>query len=199
MDSAVTNLEYLYSYDVNYANGTSRQTLYDVLIARGQNNMASGDFEPALQDFKRAAVIAEESPESALRLFEAQLRIAEVQGLLGNYQDSAQIYRAAMDLGGFGTLAAQRKTSLAEAIRAAGLYADQGNYKLAYQTYRMAMEESKDVFDTITHVVSDGEYLTMIARRYNSTVQAILEANGISNRNKIELNQELIIPTLPSP
>lgn len=198
-DDAIANLEYLYAYDVNYAKGTARQTLYDVLIAHGQSSMASGDFEIALQDYKRAAVIAEESPESTLRLFEAQLHIAEVQGLLGNYQDAVQIYRAAIDLGEFGILAAQRKTSLAEALKTAGIFTDQGNYKLAYQTYRLAMDESKDVFDTIKHVVSDGEYLTMIARQYNSTVQAILDANGLSNRNKVELNQELIIPTLPSP
>jgi len=47
----------------------------------------------------------------------------------------------------------------------------------------------------IIHVVESGDTLYSIAQRYGSTVEAIAEANGISNVNLLEVGQELIIPT----
>jgi LysM repeat protein len=44
------------------------------------------------------------------------------------------------------------------------------------------------------HVVQPGEYVSLIARRYGVTPQAILRANNISDPNYIEVGQELIIP-----
>ena len=50
---------------------------------------------------------------------------------------------------------------------------------------------------TRTHVVQEGEYLTLLASRYGSTVRAIAEANVIENDNLIFPGQELLIPVLP--
>jgi murein DD-endopeptidase MepM/ murein hydrolase activator NlpD len=47
----------------------------------------------------------------------------------------------------------------------------------------------------IIHVVESGDTLFNIAQRYGSTVEAIAEANGITNVNLLEVGQELIIPT----
>lgn len=44
------------------------------------------------------------------------------------------------------------------------------------------------------HVVQRGENLTMIAARYGTTVDAIAQANGISNPNFIWVGQKLVIP-----
>jgi LysM repeat protein len=49
----------------------------------------------------------------------------------------------------------------------------------------------------VTHVVQRGEYLASIARRYNTTVSAIVQANNIANPNLIFPGQTLIIPTCP--
>lgn len=45
-----------------------------------------------------------------------------------------------------------------------------------------------------THVVSRGENLTYIASIYCTTVEAIMELNGIANPNRIQPGQELLIP-----
>jgi LysM repeat protein len=44
------------------------------------------------------------------------------------------------------------------------------------------------------HVVKRGENLTLIARMYDVTVEAIIEANDLDDPNQIEVGQELIIP-----
>lgn len=44
------------------------------------------------------------------------------------------------------------------------------------------------------HIVRYGENLTIIARRYGSTVEAIVRANRLPNRNRIYVGQRLIIP-----
>lgn len=44
------------------------------------------------------------------------------------------------------------------------------------------------------HVVKAGETLSFIARQYNTTVTAILKANGITDPNKIREGQKLFIP-----
>ena len=45
-----------------------------------------------------------------------------------------------------------------------------------------------------THIVQRGDTLYSIARRYGTTVQAIMNANGLSNRNFIWVGQRLTIP-----
>ncbi len=44
------------------------------------------------------------------------------------------------------------------------------------------------------HVVAEGETLGAIARRYNVTIQAIINANNLSNPNRLSIGQELVIP-----
>jgi LysM repeat protein len=49
--------------------------------------------------------------------------------------------------------------------------------------------------EPIIHVVQPGENLFRISLRYNTTVAAIMVANGIANADTIYAGQELIIPT----
>jgi LysM repeat protein len=50
---------------------------------------------------------------------------------------------------------------------------------------------------TIIHIVQPGENLFRIALRYNTTVEAISQANGISNPWFIYVGQQLTIPVGP--
>ena len=50
----------------------------------------------------------------------------------------------------------------------------------------------------LVHTVKRNENLTKIAARYDVTVAAIVEANGLKNANVIEIGQKLVIPT-PTP
>jgi len=48
-----------------------------------------------------------------------------------------------------------------------------------------------------THVIESGESLYTIARRYDVTAQAIVQANGMSSPDKIYVGQRVIIPGRP--
>ena len=47
---------------------------------------------------------------------------------------------------------------------------------------------------TVTHVVQRGEILSSIAQRYGVSAQSIMQANGLSNPNRILVGQNLSIP-----
>jgi len=51
----------------------------------------------------------------------------------------------------------------------------------------------------VTHRVSSGENLTVIAKRYGVTIAAIVEANGLSNPRYLRVGQQLIIPVAAAP
>jgi murein DD-endopeptidase MepM/ murein hydrolase activator NlpD len=51
--------------------------------------------------------------------------------------------------------------------------------------------------DAYAHVIAGGESLYTIARRYDVTTQAIVQANGFSSPDKISVGQKIIIPGRP--
>ena len=54
---------------------------------------------------------------------------------------------------------------------------------------------------TITHTVQRGDNLTGLAKRYGTTIKAIVKANGLANPDVIYIGQKLIVPlpAQPSP
>lgn len=51
--------------------------------------------------------------------------------------------------------------------------------------------------DAYVHVIESGESLYTIARRYDVTAQAIVQANGFSSPDKIFVGQKIVIPGRP--
>jgi len=47
---------------------------------------------------------------------------------------------------------------------------------------------------TVTHIVQSGEFLASIANQYGVTVDEILELNNITDPNRIDVGQEILIP-----
>jgi spore germination protein len=72
--------------------------------------------------------------------------------------------------------------------------------KSPYTTDNTVVEQEVAPVDTVVvpeikiHVVKKGESLWVIARKYGVTVQDLVKANNIENKNIIKINQELIIP-----
>ena len=195
--SAIEKLEFVYSQDPGYINGTARQTLYEAYVARGDNAMAIGDFDTALDDFQRAAVIANEDPSSRARLYEIQLKIAEAQGLIGDFESAVRLYAAAILLGDLQARAATYSSAMAAALADASQFESQGNFREAFRSYREAITWATQVFDVVVHVVESDDYLSQLALDYNSTVSLIAAANNLANPNIIIPGQELLIPILP--
>jgi len=194
---SIESMEFILSQDPGYANGAARQTLYEAHVARGDSAMAIGDFNSALEDFQRAAVVANEDPSSTGRLYEIQMRIAEAQGLLGDYDTAVRLYQSAVVASDLQTRANQTSTAMATALISADQYAAQGNMREAFRSYREAVTWAYQVFDVVVHVVTSDDYLSQLALDYNSTVNLIATANNLANPNIIIPGQELLVPILP--
>jgi tetratricopeptide (TPR) repeat protein len=194
---SIESMEFILSQDPGFANGAARQTLYEAHVARGDSAMAIGDFNSALEDFQRAAVVANEDPSSTGRLYEIQMRIAEAQGLLGDYDTAVRLYQSAVVAGDLQARANQYSTAMATALISADQYADQGNMREAFRNYREAVTWAYQIFDVVVHVVTSDDYLSQLALDYNSTVNMIATANNLANPNIIIPGQELLVPILP--
>ncbi len=196
---AITALEIVLVQTPDYANGTARQTLYEAYVARGDAASASSEYEAALGDFQKAVELIESDRQATLALLEATLRLGEVQQALDNFEAAALHYRAVAELGGLREQALENP-DLALSLEQADADLAEGKFGLAVDGYRAALriaDESREPA-SVVHLVQPGEYLTLIAGRYGSTVRAIVEANPIiENANLILSGWELVIPVLP--
>lgn len=196
-DRVIDGLETVFTEEKDYAEGTARQTLYDAYIARGKSRFASGSFSLALSDYQRAAVIAQESPDSLLRLFEAQTLVAYTQGALRNFQQAVLVYQTALESSGLAEIARTKKNILFQDLTRARTLSDEGNWESSYFLYRDTLSKADELYERTTYVVKGGDYITMLARKYNSTVGAVLAANGLTNLSQVLENQVIVIPNLP--
>ncbi len=197
-DVVIERLEYVVSQQADYANGTALQTLFDAYIARGTDNIASGQYSLALQDFQRTAVLAQQLPDSEPLTFESQSMIAEAQGLLNHYQDAVFIYQDALTVSGLRDIIVGLQNSLTDTLNYAEYTANAGDYQSAFYAYRNLVRNRVKAYDRSTVVtIKNGDYLSMLAHRYNTTVAAILAANDMNNQPRLTPNTELIIPIMP--
>jgi tetratricopeptide (TPR) repeat protein len=198
-NDVIEKLEQVYTEDSGYAAGTARQTLYEAYVARGDDRMLSGDYEPALEDFQRAAVLAEQGENAKIRVFQAQIRIAEAMGSLLMYEDADLLYRTAIDNAQLSDADLKQRPELVSKLNQADGYVRARSYRSAFRVYRDQARKILFIFPQVTYQVASGDYLTMIASRYNTTVDAILQANNIGSTKKIVVGQELVIPVQQQP
>ncbi len=197
-DTVIDNLEYVVGLDANYANGTARQTLYEAYIGRGQAEMAVGDYQFAVLDFEKAITLAQQAPDAISTIFEGQILIAEANGMAGDFLQAILLYQNALSESGLRETILNSDTALTTSLLNAEATAVGGNYSRAFQLYRTLLRSRISAYDTTLVVsVKTGDYLTSLARQYNTTVSAILEANDLTNQDRLDPNTELIIPILP--
>jgi tetratricopeptide (TPR) repeat protein len=196
--AVIDGLEYVIGQQAGYANGTALQTLYDAYIARGTDSIASGEYALALEDFQRSAVLAQQLSDSNPLSFEAQTMIAESQGLLNHFQEAVQIYQDALSKIGLRDRIIALHNTLTDSLTYAEYTANNGDYQSAFYAYRSLVRNRVRAYDQTTIItVKSGDYLSMLAHRYNTTVAAILAANNMNNQPRLTPNTKLIIPTLP--
>jgi tetratricopeptide (TPR) repeat protein len=196
-DLAISKMEEVVAQDSDYAQGTARQALYEALVSKGDDYSAAGEYVLALDYYQRAAIMARLMPDSIAGIFEAQTRIAEAQGLMGNYANSVFIYQDALNASDLRSIILYSDTPLAVDLRNAESYSLNTDYRNAFNLYRKVIIDWVMALDTETYQVKAGDYLPMLARRYNTTVSAILAANGLTAQVQLEPDTELIIPTTP--
>lgn len=193
-NKVISDLEYVYSNRPEYAAGTARQTLYEAYTARGNSFMAGGDYESALADYQRASVLASQFGKESLGLFEAQTKVAEVQGVLGDYESAVRVYRDALNLDFIVAAYEEGESPLNKTIEDAERYAGWANYRRAYGLYRSAAERLLFMTPRIVYTLQQGDYITQLANRYGTTVAAILAENNLASIEDLQPNQQLVLP-----
>jgi tetratricopeptide (TPR) repeat protein len=197
VQESISNLEYIYSVDPGYADGTALQTLYESYMERGNDNSASGLLEAALSDYQRASEIASEIDDPILKLYFAKVKIAETIGILNNYTVAVNNYNEAVELVNLEPLLDAEDPERAYLLREAERYAGIEWYRTSYRLYRRVLPATDLILDTGEIItVGEGDYLANLARSYGTTVREILKANELSTSDNIQVGQKLVIPTL---
>lgn len=196
-NDAIQGFNGVYENDPDYANGTAGQFLYESYSARGNFWIAIGDFTAALVDFQQAAILAEKSPDQKLINYEAKLNLAFALGQAGDYRAAARLYRTAVREAGIKARAQSNDTSFYIKLNAAEVNLNLANYETAYFFYIDALNGTQNVFTLEQYTFQKGDYLTLIAKNYESTISIILEYNGLIDADLINSGDELSIPTLP--
>ena len=90
-DAVINDLELVYEQDKDYAGGTASQTLYDAYMKRGRRSITNGEYELAIEDFQRAAEIADQSPAAIIHVYWSLIEMADVYGILGEYEKAESL------------------------------------------------------------------------------------------------------------
>ena len=197
-DAVIQKLEYVIEQQAGYASGTALQILYDAYIARGSDYIAAGEYALGLDDFQRAAVLAQQLSEAEPLSFEAQIMIGEAQGLLNHFQQAVLIYQDAINTIGLRERIMELQNTMTESLIYADYLAQVGDYQSAFYAYEKLISNRVKAYDqSVVVTVKNGDYISMLAHRYNTTVAAILSANNMNNQPRLTPGTQLIIPTLP--
>jgi len=194
--SAILDLEFVVSSDRSYAEETAEQVLYEAYGARGNEFLSVGNFAAALEDFRRAVTIALGDEDATLRLFEAQINLAYALGRSGDHKNSVNFYQKAIDESNFKGQLTEDNEEVASALVEGERAEARRDYRSAFIWYSDALRGNTDVYTLFRYTVEDGEYLSQLARRFNSTVQTIVEANNLTYPYYILPGQILLIPTI---
>jgi tetratricopeptide (TPR) repeat protein len=194
-DQVITLMEEIHQQDPNYAVGTARQTLFEAYLARGQAEMVTGEYELALADFQRAALLAKEVENALLQLYNAQIKIAEAQGVLGDYTAAVLLYQEVLENLNLSKDRLNGDPELSADLDLAAQYVRAKNDKAAFKVYRENASQALVIYgNLVNYVVQDGDYLPALANHFDTTISVILAANNLSSASHISAGDRLIIP-----
>lgn len=195
-DKVIDNLEIIFQRDKDYANGTSRQTLYEAYMKRGRKLMTNGEYEFAIDDYQRAAEIADENSETQIQVYWSLIEMANVHGILGEYQKADSIYSHAVEWIGLREILQTDHPDLVVLLDEADRYAGIEWFRTSYRLYNRVLPAEDLIYSAEIYDIAEGDYLTKIARKYKTTVQAILRANDLTNAGEIKTGQRILVPIL---
>lgn len=193
-DGAIESLLKLSNFDKDYANGMVKQLLYEAYAARGKRYFTVGFYSDARKDFEAAEVIAWERQSNLFQLLEAQLNMGYTLGKMQKYKDAASYFSYAMK-----TITAESRATdpnFVNSINSAQALLDSGRYYDSYMLYMDALKKVDNLYTYQKISFRQGDSLAYIANAYSSSIQAILERNGLTDTVVLKVDQDLVIPAL---
>jgi tetratricopeptide (TPR) repeat protein len=193
-EQAAQNLEVLFQRDNGYAGGGAAYLLYECYFAIGQDWLNKGRFGEALGEFQRSEIMALKYPEKSLPILQSREMVAHTLGKLGSYEDAALQYSNLVDNFNLLALAEESAPELHEALLSASEEMADNKYREAYLAYEKAMEKISLIFDFDSTLAAGGESIPALAFQFNSTIQAIIEANNLPSQYIIANDGVYLIP-----
>jgi tetratricopeptide (TPR) repeat protein len=194
--SAIKTMLQLSALDKNYANGRANELLYESYVGRGNQYYSAGLYLDARKDYEAAETLAWEiGSKNSVKVFMVELALGKTLGQLRDYQNAASYFKYAAESVNY----ASRSTNadlVNNLTAAAGLY-DSGAYRDSYNQYLKAMEDKNALFTDIQIEAHIGTCLAFLAGQYYTSVQAILDRNGLARSTQVTAEQSLLIPYLP--
>jgi tetratricopeptide (TPR) repeat protein len=189
----ITNLENIVLTDPGFAGDKIPTMLFESYNALGQQYHAAGFYQDAIINYEQAELIVWEDT-NLMRLFQVQLNLGETYGKLEDYENAVSYYLYA-----FNMLSESSNVDLAPV---ASLIAEAnnrnvlGDYVTAYNSIQTALESVDQIYMMDELAVVDGVCLAFFAADHQSTLDAIIEANDLSDVMVINVGRTILVPSL---
>lgn len=193
--SAISNLNQLLSVDPNYAGGNASVLLFEAYYALGKQYTAARLFQDALNNFEQAEILVFDDRENLMRLFQVQIRIGDTLGQLNDYENAVSYYQYALDAIDF-----QQKVSslsnLAVQYSQANDFQINGDFESSFELFQELMTDIDIIYSVSEIEIEEGVCLALFASEYQSTMEAIIEANDLPRNMVITFGHTLNVPMI---
>ena len=192
---AVNNLSQIVDAHPNFANGNARTLLYEAYYGLGKQYIAASLYQDAMRNLEQAEILAWDDGDNLLKLFQVQTLLGEVLGRMGEYQNSVSYYQYALEEIEVFTRLTNYENIANEINRAIDLALNE-NYEEASAVFQEVMTGIDVVYTISEEEIGTGVCIALFAQEYNSTMDAVLDANDLSNMTVITFGRTLNVPTI---
>ena len=193
--SAISNLNQLLSADPNYAGGNASVLLFESYYALGKQYTAARLFQDALNNFEQAEILVFEDRENLMRLFQVQIRIGDTLGQLNDYENAVSYYQFAFNVIDFEDKVSSFSNPAVQ-FTEANNQAVNGNYEASFNTFQDVLAEVDLVYSISEIEIGEGVCVALFASEYQSTMEAIIDANDLPRNMVITFGQTLKVPMI---
>lgn len=190
---AVKNLEQIVNSDPGYANGNARQLLLESFYALGKKYYDVGLYADARNYLEQAEILAFEVSENKLQLYQVQMALGDTIARMEDFENAASYYRYAFFKADV-VNKAPVSSRLYILVSAGDGLMDQGDFKLAVESYQNAADEIGQIYTVRTVSAPDGATLPFFAAENLSTTDAIITANKLPQSMTITFGRDLQVP-----
>jgi len=193
--SAISNLEQLLSVDPNYADGNASTLLFEAYYALGKQYYSARLFQDALNNFEQAEILTFDNRDNLMRLFQVQIKIGDTLGELNDYENAVSYYQFALNAIDFQQKVANL-SNLAVQYSQANDFETNSNFESSFELFQELLADSDVIFSISEIEIGEGVCLALFASEYQSTMEAIIEANDLPRNMVITFGQTLKVPMI---
>jgi len=192
---AITNLNEIVSVDSDFAGGNASMLLFEAYYALGTQYYSASFYQDALTNLEQAELVAWKDTDNLLKLFQVQVRLGDTYSGMKDLENGASYYQYALNA----IDAVSRLTdypALATKITEANYYYAVQDYENAVVTYQDVIQDIDVIYSFVEVEIDDGVCLAFFADDNLSTLDAVIEANNLSNNMVVTFGRTLMVPII---